>query len=65
MLKDMKPFKTDAIPRVLLIGNGINRAFNSSDWDKLIQDMAQNDRKEETLDSGDFILPFDPNLTPF
>ena len=64
MLKDMKPFKTDAIPRVLLIGNGINRAFNSSDWDKLIQDMAQNDRKEETLGSGDFILPFDPNLTP-
>lgn len=46
MLKYMKPFKTDAIPRVLLIGNGINRAFNSSDWDKLIQDMAQNDRKE-------------------
>lgn len=42
----MKPFKTDDIPRVLLIGNGINRAFNSSDWDKLLWDMAPNDRKE-------------------
>ena len=46
MLKYMKPFKTDDIPRVLLIGNGINRAFNSSDWDKLLWDMAPNDRKE-------------------
>lgn len=42
----MKPFTTDYIPRVLLIGNGINRAFDSSDWDKLIQDIAPDDKKE-------------------
>lgn len=39
MLKYMNPFQTE-LPKVLLTGNGINRAFKDEDWDKLLKDMA-------------------------
>ena len=34
-------------PQVLLLGNGINRAFNSDSWDQLLNSMAVNDKIKE------------------
>lgn len=28
-------------PQILLLGNGINRAFNSDSWDQLLNSMAE------------------------
>lgn len=40
MLKYMKPFHTDHIPDVLLTGNGLHRAFEDENWDKLLRELS-------------------------
>lgn len=40
MLKYMKTIQTDERPKVLLLGNGINRAFDAEEWDQLLKNMA-------------------------
>ena len=41
MLRYMEPFFTDHIPSVLLTGNGLHRAFENSNWDKLLKDLSK------------------------
>ncbi len=36
-----------SIPKVLLLGNGINRAFNSDSWEEMIKAFSDNDKKVE------------------
>lgn len=40
MLRYMQPFHTDYIPKVLLTGNGLHRAFEDANWDKLLRDLS-------------------------
>lgn len=40
MLKYMKALLPSEIPKVLLLGNGINRAFESMQWDDLLKGMS-------------------------
>ena len=40
MLRYMHPFHTDYIPKVLLTGNGLHRAFEAANWDKLLRDLS-------------------------
>ena len=40
MLKYMNPFYTDYYPKVLLTGNGLHRAFEDADWDKLLRNLS-------------------------
>lgn len=40
MLRYMHPFHTDHIPKVLLTGNGLHRAFEDANWDKLLKDLS-------------------------
>lgn len=42
------------IPKVLLLGNGINRAFNSDSWDDLLNSV---DRRAERYDIGRYKCP--------
>ena len=42
MLRYMQPFHTDYIPEVLLTGNGLHRAFEDANWDKLLRDLSGN-----------------------
>ena len=42
------------IPKILLLGNGINRAFNSDSWDDLLNTI---DRRAERYDIGDYRCP--------
>lgn len=41
-------------PRILLLGNGINRAFDSSSWDDLLNSI---DRRRERYDIAGFHVP--------
>lgn len=41
-------------PRILLLGNGINRAFNSDSWDDLLNSI---DRRSDRYDIGGFHCP--------
>ena len=41
MLRYMEPFFTDHIPSVLLTGNGLHRAFENANWDKLLKDLSK------------------------
>lgn len=41
-------------PQILLLGNGINRAFDSSSWDDLLNSI---DRRRERYDIGGFHVP--------
>ena len=41
-------------PQILLLGNGINRAFNSDSWDDLLNSV---DEREERYDIGDYRCP--------
>lgn len=41
MLQYMQPFESDYTPKVLLTGNGLHRAFENDDWDKLLREIAQ------------------------
>lgn len=36
----MQPFPADYIPKVLLTGNGLHRAFEDSNWDKLLKRLS-------------------------
>lgn len=47
MLKYMEPFQTDHIPNVLLTGNGLHRAFEDANWDKLLKDLSGDRFTEE------------------
>lgn len=40
MLRYMRPFDTDYIPKVLLTGNGLHRTFEDANWDKLLRDLS-------------------------
>lgn len=40
MLRYMQPFQTDHIPKVLLTGNGLHRAFEDENWDQLLKDLS-------------------------
>lgn len=40
MLRYMQPFYTDHTPKVLLTGNGLHRAFEDANWDKLLRDLS-------------------------
>ena len=40
MLQYMKPLSPGEVPRVLMLGNGINRAFESENWDALLRTMT-------------------------
>lgn len=42
MLRYMQPFHTDYIPKVLLTGNGLHRAYEDANWDKLLRDLSGN-----------------------
>ena len=42
MLRYMQPFHTDYFPEVLLTGNGLHRAFEDANWDKLLRDLSGN-----------------------
>lgn len=44
----------NGIPQVLLLGNGINRAFNSDSWDELLNSI---DKRGERYDIGDYRCP--------
>lgn len=44
----------NGIPQILLLGNGINRAFSSDSWDDLLNSI---DRRAERYDIGDFRCP--------
>lgn len=44
----------NGIPQVLLLGNGINRAFNSDSWDDLLNSI---DRRADRYDIGDYRCP--------
>lgn len=44
----------NGIPQVLLLGNGINRAFNSDSWDDLLNSI---DRRNDRYDIGDYRCP--------
>lgn len=44
----------NGIPQVLLLGNGINRAFNSDSWDDLLNSI---DRRSDRYDIGDYRCP--------
>ena len=44
----------NGIPQVLLLGNGINRAFNSDSWDDLLNSI---DRRADCYDIGDYRCP--------
>lgn len=52
MLRYMQPFHTDHIPKVLLTGNGLHRAFEDENWDQLLKDLSGDrfsDEEWETL----------------
>lgn len=40
MLRYMQPFPTDYTPNVLFTGNGLHRAFQNEDWDKLLRNLS-------------------------
>lgn len=40
MIKYMKPFNVNDAPNTLIIGNGLNRAFNNVEWDVLLKNMS-------------------------
>lgn len=40
MLRYIHPFHTDYIPKVLLTGNGLHRAFEDTNWDKLLRSLS-------------------------
>ena len=44
----------NGIPQILLLGNGINRAFSSDSWDDLLNSI---DRRPERYDIGDYRCP--------
>ena len=44
----------NGIPQVLLLGNGINRAFNSDSWDDLLNSV---DRRADRYDIGGYRCP--------
>ena len=44
----------NGIPQVLLLGNGINRAFNSDSWDDLLNSI---DKRADRYDIGDYRCP--------
>lgn len=44
----------NGIPQVLLLGNGINRAFDSDSWDDLLNSI---DRRGDRYDIGDYRCP--------
>ena len=44
----------NGIPQVLLLGNGINRAFNSDSWDDLLNSI---DRRSDRYDIGGYRCP--------
>lgn len=44
----------NGIPQILLLGNGINRAFNSDSWDDLLNSI---DRRAERYDIGGYRCP--------
>jgi hypothetical protein len=49
----------DETPKVLLIGNGINRAYKSSSWDNLLESITTKkltDRKKEAMDNVPYPL---------
>ena len=37
----------DSIPKVLMLGNGINRAYNFASWDDLIQSIRTHELSED------------------
>ena len=40
MLRYTQPFYTNFIPKVLLTGNGLHRAFEDTNWDKLLRSLS-------------------------
>ena len=40
MLRYMSPLSPGAVPRVLLLGNGIHRAFSAGSWNDLLRDIG-------------------------
>lgn len=48
MLKYMVPLAPDEIPRVLLLGNGIHRSFDSDEWGDLLKRMSVTQFSDET-----------------
>ena len=42
-------------PRVLLLGNGLNRAYNGRSWDRLLDSIK--DREDFPLDAEKYIMP--------
>ena len=40
MLRYMQPFHTNFVPKVLLTGNGLHRAFEDTNWDKLLRSLS-------------------------
>ena len=50
MLRYMQPFHTDYIPKVLLTGNGLHRAFEDSNWDKLLKRLSGNRFSDKVWD---------------
>lgn len=47
MLKKMKSMDLREKHKILLLGNGINRAFKYVEWDKLLKDISPNKYSEE------------------
>ena len=47
MLQYMQPFETEYVPKVLLTGNGLHRAFENDNWDKLLKEIALGDFSED------------------
>ena len=47
MLRYMQPFRTDFTPNVLLTGNGLHRAFEDANWDKLLKSLSGDRFTEE------------------
>ncbi len=41
MLKYMKPISPYTVPKVLLLGNGINRAFDGQKWEHLLKEICK------------------------
>ena len=41
MLKYMKPISPYTVPKVLLLGNGINRAFDGKKWEHLLKEICK------------------------
>ena len=47
MLKYMSPFLTTHTPKVLLLGNGINRVYNGNQWEGMIKEISTGKYSEE------------------